>query len=402
MRWPLAGLAGALAALALTLAPAPLAAQTGGMSVANDLWAQVPPELRRALGDDSCRWANDMECDDAQFGGTGACAPGTDASDCRALAMGGDDSCAFARNGICEEVGIGTGRCTSGTDTSDCRSVAFLRNRSNRCATAFDGVCDEPDIGTGRCAANTDTADCVGRHRPATARDHFFGHDDRVLVDVSVLPWRAVGLVETARGACTGVLVSPRVVVTAAHCVADGPGSLVPVHRFRAGVSGAREAGRADVARVTVAPDYRPGDVPPGMGNGNDWAVLELDTNLGRRVGYVPPLVLDKPALDEISAGDFRIAQAGYSWDTGEHLSGHMDCRVIEAFPDGSLIHDCDTTRGDSGSPLMVRREGAWRLLAIDSQFYRPQPPYEMFSSSHLAVDTRVFAGALRATGALD
>ncbi|MCC6001495.1 MAG: trypsin-like serine protease [Pararhodobacter sp.] len=400
LRAPLAVIAAA--GLILVGLVQPGAAQRGGMSTAPGLWAQVPPDLRRALGDDSCRWANDRECDDPQFGGTGACAPGTDASDCRAMAMGGDDSCQWAHDGQCDEPGIGTGLCTSGTDTTDCRAVAFLRNRSNRCASAFDGICDEPGIGTGRCPANTDTADCIGRDRPASARDHFFGHDDRELVDVAVMPWRAVGVVQMETGACTGVLVAPRIVVTAAHCVLDGQGNIRPVRMFRAGVSGPREAGRAGVTAVTAAPDYRPGDMPPGMGNGNDWAILTLDSDLGRRVGYVPPFVLDKPALAEVAAGDFRISQAGYSWDTGDFLSGHIDCRVIEAYPDGSLIHDCDTTRGDSGSPLLVQRGGQWRLLAIDSQFYRPQPPYAVFSSSHLAVDTRVFAGALRAVGALD
>jgi hypothetical protein len=33
-------------------------------------------------GDDSCRFAFDNECDDETLGGTGACEPGTDASDC--------------------------------------------------------------------------------------------------------------------------------------------------------------------------------------------------------------------------------------------------------------------------------------------------------------------------------
>lgn len=400
-RLPIASLTGVwLIALACQAGPVP--AQTGGMSVSPDLWARVPPDLRRALGDDSCRWANDLECDDPQFGGTGACAPGTDASDCRAMAVGGDNSCRLASNGQCDEPGIGTGLCTSGTDTTDCRAVAFLRNRSNRCASAFDGVCDEPGVGTGRCAANTDTADCIGRFRPASARDHFFGHDDRALLDVSVMPWRAVGVVQLEAGTCTGVLVAPRVVVTAAHCVRDGQGRAVPVRHFRAGVSGSREAGRAGVIGVVAAPDYRPGDVPPNMGNGNDWALLTLDSALGLRVGFLPPFVMDKPVLDEIAAGGLRISQGGYSWDTGDRLSGHIDCRVIEAYGDGSLIHDCDTTRGDSGSPLIVWRDGQWRLLAIDSQFYRPQPPFEQFSSSHLAVDTRVFAGALREAGALD
>lgn len=365
------------------------------------LFASVPPEIRARLGDDSCRWANDGECDDAAFGGTGACARGTDRTDCRAMAIGGDDSCRWANDGECDEPGIGTGVCTSGTDVTDCRSVAFLRNRTNACATAFDGICDEPGIGTGTCRPNTDTADCVGRQRPVEARDHFFGHDDRHLVDVTQMPWRAVGLVQLEDGSCTGVLIGPRTVATAAHCLFDGDRRVKALH-FRAGAREETEQGRAGVRDYVIAPDYSAGDAPPHGGNGDDWALLTLDRDLGLEVGFIPPALLTKPETERVIAGTFTVSQAGYSWDTGAYLSGHAECRVLTLYRDGSLIHDCDTTRGDSGSPILFRRDGQWRLLAVDSQFWRPQPPYAQYPSAHLAVDTRAFAPALRAAGLLD
>jgi len=365
------------------------------------LWTAVPPEIRARLGDDSCRWANDLECDDARFGGTGACPDGTDASDCRAMAIGGDNTCRWANDGECDEPGIGTGLCVSGTDTNDCRAVAFLRNRTNNCELAFNGVCDEPSIGTGLCRANTDTADCVGRMRPREARDHYFGHDDRVLVDVTQMPWRAVGLLQLSDGACTGVLIGPRLVATAAHCLMGEHGARIKALSFRAGAFGAEEQGRAGIASYVISPDYTPQDAPPHGGNGDDWALLTLDRDLGLEVGFVPPMVLDKDDHLAIREERFLVSQAGYSWDTGNWLSGHMDCRVITAYRDGSLIHTCDTTRGDSGSPIMHLRNGEWRFLAVDSQFFAPQPPFPDMSSSHLAVDTRAFVEALQAAGAL-
>ncbi|HHX91838.1 MAG TPA: trypsin-like serine protease [Paracoccus sp.] len=365
------------------------------------LWSAVPARLRADLGDDSCRWAHDMECDDIRFGGTGACPEGTDASDCRALAIGGDNSCRWADDGECDEPGIGTGVCTSGTDTNDCRGIAFLRNRSNNCEHAFNGTCDEPGSGTGLCRAYSDTADCVGRDRPVTARDHFFGHDDRVMVDVTQMPWRAVGILQLTQGSCTGALIGARLIATAAHCLQGADGNPVKALHFRAGAWGEGEQGRAGVNGYVVAPEYTAEDQPPGGGNGNDWALLTLDRDLGLELGFIPPMLLDKEDHATIRAGEFMVSQAGYSWDTGNWLSGHLGCRVLTAYGDGSIIHDCDTTRGDSGSPILHERDGEWYFLAVDSQFFAPQPPYPAMSSAHLSVDTRGFAQALRDAGAL-
>ena len=362
----------------------------------------IPADIRARLGDDSCRWAHDLECDDTNFGGTGACSAGTDAADCRALAIGGDNTCRWADDRECDEPGIGTGVCTSGTDTNDCSSVAFLRNRTNTCETAFNNICEEPGLGRGACRAYSDTADCIGRQRPNEARDHFFNHDDRVLVDVTQMPWRAVGLLTLQDGSCTATLIGPRLVATAAHCMLGENGERAKAVSFRAGAWGSSEQGSAGIISAEVSPNYSDRSHPPGEGNGDDWALLTLDRDLGLELGFVRPHVLDKGDMGLIRSGQFMVSQAGYSWDTGSHLSGHMGCQVLDAYRDGSFIHTCDTTRGDSGSPIMVQRDGEWRLIAVDSQFFDPQPPYPQLTSSHLAVDTRSFAEALRAAGALD
>lgn len=360
------------------------------------LEAALPADVRMRLGDDSCEYANDLECDDAAFGGTGYCREGTDAADCRALAAGGDDSCEYANDNECDEPGIGGGYCISGSDASDCAALAYLRNRTNACSTAFDQICNEPGLGDGQCAAESDTADCLGRGRPAEAGDHFFGRDDRFLPDTAGLPWRAIGQLE-GQGGCTGTLVGPNLVLTAAHCVTDDGKQILLPDYFFAGRSRGWYAGKAKVLSAQVAPDYTPESSAANGGNGNDWAILTLDRDLGRIAGYLPVRELSAAEIARAGRGGLLVSQAGYSWDTGDNLSAHYGCRVTRVFEDGSIFHECDTTRGDSGSPLLIEQEGGYAVIAVDSQFFDPEDKNAAFGSANLAVDARAFAGAVRA-----
>src|ERR1041385_6603656 len=63
---------------------------------------QAHPVKKPPASDDSCQYAHDNECDEPDIG-TGACALGTDYSDCRYLRSGEGDFCRYARDGQCDE-----------------------------------------------------------------------------------------------------------------------------------------------------------------------------------------------------------------------------------------------------------------------------------------------------------
>lgn len=346
------------------------------------LLALVPANLRGQLGDDTCQYSADGECDDVTFGGTVFCDVGTDATDCRAMALGGEDSCRWANDNECDEPGIGTDNCTSGTDVTDCAAVAYLRNRTDTCATAFDGICNEASGGNGTCEPFSDTADCLGRSRPAGLENHFFGRDDRFLVDVTQSPWRSIGSLALQDGTCTGTLVGPALVLTAAHCVTDtGNETLTPVS--------------FSVIGAVFDPSYSPETQPAGGGNGHDWALVVLDRNLGDEVGYLEVHELTAANLSQIGRSGLLVNQAGYSWDTGDNMSGNQGCRIVQAFEDNSILHECDTAQGDSGSPFLLNVDGEWKIIAVDSQFFSADDDKTPFAQSNLAVDSRAFAAAV-------
>jgi protease YdgD len=95
----------------------------------------------------------------------------------------------------------------------------------------------------------------------------------------------------------------------------------------------------------------------------HDWVVLTLDRDIGGKVGILP---LAGEADHPRDLAGTRLVHAGYSQDKAHVLTLHDGCHVLSAPPGSPLLrHDCDATRGDSGSPILVRDGDTIRLLAV-------------------------------------
>ncbi|TPG56869.1 hypothetical protein EAH89_12390 [Roseomonas nepalensis] len=195
---------------------------------------------------------------------------------------------------------------------------------------------------------------------------------NRVPVDVGTAPWRSLGLVETAAGGrCTGALVSPGTVLTAAHCLIDPrttravePGAV----RFTLALSPQGAAGEARVRGVIIGPGFSvaPGPRPdPKAPPDSDWAVLMLDhavagpaLGLSLEAGYLPP--------------GTPLAFGGYQADRDRQMVADTACAVSAYARDAGgrvmLQHSCAATVGASGGPLLARRpDGGWIVAGVGS-----------------------------------
>ncbi len=212
-------------------------------------------------------------------------------------------------------------------------------------------------------AAPPAAAQDLANPRRGVLRPGVGAEDPRRPVDVRAEPWRALGRVQLeVGGRCTGVLVGPRTVLTAAHCL-FGPRSRQVVRpgtvHFLLGYHMGEWTARARATAFAMGEGF---DVARGGPLGADWALLTLDAPLGEgrslrlRRGATPP--------------GTELMLAGYQQDRPEALLADTGCRALGVRRGARnlplLAHGCAGTRGASGAPLLARgRDGAWEVAGV-------------------------------------
>ena len=195
------------------------------------------------------------------------------------------------------------------------------------------------------------------------------GVDNCVVADSSIAPWNAIGRLSTSAGSyCTGVLIAPDRVATAAHCLwREKTLRWLPVYKisFLAGYRDGKYQERAAIASYFL-PNGVVDQQKCRLRKTGDWAVLKLRKPMSPKIKPIPLADFTQAFWKKTRRKGISLIQAGYSYDKSEFLTQHDGCSITLFYRDDALMHhNCDATRGDSGSPIMVKRRGKYRLVGL-------------------------------------
>lgn len=185
----------------------------------------------------------------------------------------------------------------------------------------------------------------------------------RPIVDVRMAPYAAaVGRLKGAMVCTAAIVLHPRIIITAGHCVANGRPERMEI-TFQPGYKAGTDFSRFKAA-VWAIGAHQQLTAQSVREASNDWAILVLE----RAPIGIRPFRLSNRSADTLKQLRGQILLPSYSVDVAEAQALSVDptCSVQDLLWN-VLLHDCKASLGGSGAPLLIRDQQWYEVVGIHS-----------------------------------
>lgn len=190
-------------------------------------------------------------------------------------------------------------------------------------------------------------------------------------------------------GGCSGTLVAPDIVLTAAHCF-KGKGKSLTKAPFYLGYE--NEVALTETEGELIAS----GDYKTPSDRDEDWAIVRLKSPVN-----IPGLKYPNISSESLSSlKDKPLTIVGYpntdrNYRNGQVMYVQSNCYIKGRYgflSDKSFAHNCVAGKGNSGGPILTKsKDGQWEIVGLHSGAGR----FSIGEKTNFAVATSPFRQAL-------